>query len=309
MTAAPARPRARASAFTLIELLVVIAIIALLISILLPAIGRARKSAWLAISMSNLRQVGVAGNSYTQANKGKWPVEGINTRYKRRDPASTAADAREVNAVCTWSYAGKNNNGAWTTAPSRWADVEAADRPMNQYIIDIDWDQDTPAAATQQQLPPTSSLRNAEAKVFKDPSDKISHQYSWPKPNPANQQRSCYDDVGNTYQFNLKYWDQPDLRRISDWTSRMRFATQRLAVADTFNPSKFVWVNDQYADVVVNQGAKFQLLNGYGDVNKSLLGFMDGHGAYNTVFPGRVPESYSNDKYTFIFEGLATPGR
>jgi len=61
--------------FTLIELLVVISIIALLVGILLPAIGKARDSAKVMISMDNLRNFGAAHAVYASEWNGRqWTV-------------------------------------------------------------------------------------------------------------------------------------------------------------------------------------------------------------------------------------------
>jgi prepilin-type processing-associated H-X9-DG protein/prepilin-type N-terminal cleavage/methylation domain-containing protein len=56
--------------FTLVELLVVIGIIALLISLLLPALGRARNSADAVKCSSNLHQLALAAYAYAYDNKG-----------------------------------------------------------------------------------------------------------------------------------------------------------------------------------------------------------------------------------------------
>lgn len=60
----------RHHAFTLIELLVVISIIALLIGILLPALGAARDSARNVQCLSQIRQMGQAANAFAVDHKG-----------------------------------------------------------------------------------------------------------------------------------------------------------------------------------------------------------------------------------------------
>jgi prepilin-type N-terminal cleavage/methylation domain-containing protein len=65
--------RASRGGFTLIELLVVIAIIAILASMLLPAMARAREQARKAQCVSNLRQQGVACAMYLEENSERFP--------------------------------------------------------------------------------------------------------------------------------------------------------------------------------------------------------------------------------------------
>ncbi|MCA9278041.1 MAG: DUF1559 domain-containing protein [Phycisphaeraceae bacterium] len=84
------RTRVRSCGFTLIELLVVIAIIALLIGILLPALGAARNAGRTTVCLNTLRQISLATQMYADDANGNFP----------RSQHSSFASAR-----APWEYA------------------------------------------------------------------------------------------------------------------------------------------------------------------------------------------------------------
>ena len=61
--------------FALIELLTVIAVISLLMAILVPVLGRARRSAQAGVCQSNMRQWGIVYKMYTDEFDGRFPQD------------------------------------------------------------------------------------------------------------------------------------------------------------------------------------------------------------------------------------------
>jgi prepilin-type N-terminal cleavage/methylation domain-containing protein len=98
-------------AFTLVELLVVISIIALLVSILMPSLGRAREQARAVVCLCGLRQLGLGLTMYAGDHSEKWPSK---FNVTSSDPLNVY-NGLEIKYYSTWQI--------WLDDPSdtnRW---------------------------------------------------------------------------------------------------------------------------------------------------------------------------------------------
>jgi prepilin-type N-terminal cleavage/methylation domain-containing protein len=101
----------RRTGFTLIELLVVIAIIALLMSILMPALQRVKKQAHIVGCQSKLRQWGLVFYMYTSDNNGYFDTRPFGTQYQRLWPDFYLPYYKDIKMRCC--PAAKNPNTTW----------------------------------------------------------------------------------------------------------------------------------------------------------------------------------------------------
>jgi prepilin-type N-terminal cleavage/methylation domain-containing protein len=111
--------RLKYSGFTLIELLVVIAIIAVLATMILPALSRAKEKGRQAKCTSNMRQVGIGATLYADDNRNylyfngspttaTFPNDGQWTSGPRSAAILSPSDGHAYWGVAYYQYVGKN---------------------------------------------------------------------------------------------------------------------------------------------------------------------------------------------------------
>ncbi len=259
-------------AFTLIELLVVIAIIALLVSILLPSLGKARNLAKLTQSIANLKNIAAANETYRTDHKGILPY--------MVPPTKVAA---------TWSFGGKNCNIFWIGM----YDFPGKTRPLNPYVMPEILFEDTF----------TAENRNVvQMAVFRSPGDKASFQRA-PFPT-AHPQLTSYQDVGTSYHYNGRWYDLVPSTSADRWyqySIQISKAFGRAVDSALVNTSTFVMFHDQAADVVTNDPAGRNWTTEFGDRNKSVMAFLDAHVDYVLL----TPRAHEGPGYTFRFPRMA----
>jgi prepilin-type N-terminal cleavage/methylation domain-containing protein/prepilin-type processing-associated H-X9-DG protein len=102
--------------FTLVELLVVIGIIAVLISILLPALAKAREQAYMVKCSSNLRTIGQAIGEYIVQYKGVLPPSNFYTGLAMNN--GKQSPTTPINGYVHWSALIQNRTDITPTDPT-----------------------------------------------------------------------------------------------------------------------------------------------------------------------------------------------
>ena len=247
-------------AFTLIELLVVIAIIALLIGILLPALGSARKQAKASVAGSRLQQLGLGIQMYLGDYDEMLPqymVPGF-------DGELTVIGALFGGKKGELPFLGINEIGAER-------------RPLNSYVISHD-------------VPPDAAETNVELEPFESPMDKGAENIPFPGYERTD---SFYGLLGASYTLNDH---APDTNQFGDdYPTLVPKGGGRMPpVLDTTK----TWVLAEHPIYNYDDGGNRESFWYDTRAVEASIGFLDGHVLTRVAVPeGQV---HTTDDYTYL---------
>ncbi|AQT69134.1 hypothetical protein STSP2_02321 [Anaerohalosphaera lusitana] len=208
-------------AFTLIELLVVISIIALLLSIMMPALGMVKEKARGVVCRSNLKQWGLCYMLYAQNNddrfaRASWENSNNTWMAVLRD---YYADIDEIRTCPTAHKATQGNPPQWGSAENAWRM-----NPGEFWMEDDDWGVGSYGenAFIRVQDPPGGSISygGSSGKFWKSPNAKGASNVPmlmdarWQNLKPENNHAA--PDTDGVLTMNWQYADVAAMRRHGD---------------------------------------------------------------------------------------------